>query len=167
MLKHAWRITWWFTLAVVLAAVIGVAVISDKVDNDPTSGWNSLTVNTWISPSVRALAALVGLVVVLTAYTTYMLSFKKGHLDNFGLHYAINVFIQVSLWVYFMYGVSFSGTIGATFALATLAILASWSILTGHGHSPIHAWATVLELGFIVFLFVWLALTRAPMLPSP
>lgn len=165
--KHAMRVAWWLTLVLVVIGIVWVLFITDKMDNDPTSPWNSLAVNTWISPTARSLGALVGLVIVLSTYSNYMLSMHKGHLDNYPAQYAISAALRVTLWVFFLHGLAYGGTIGSAFSLATLAVLTTWGVLTGHVHSPYHAWLTVTELGFIIFLLVWMTLARATMFPSP
>src|SRR6185437_1324323 len=167
MNSHSWRMVWWLTVVLVLVAVILIALLANKMDNDATSAWHVLSVNTSISPTAQCLGALVGLMAVFAAYTSYMLGYHKGHLDNYPAQYGISVFLRLSLWVYFMYGFAYGGTIGSCFSLLLLLVLTLWNVMTGHSYSAYHSWLTLVELAFIVFLLIWMSLSRAAMFPSP
>lgn len=166
--EHATRVSWWLAALMVVIALILVGVIMQHAFNTQNTGsWSALHASTWIQPTPRALASLVGIAITLDVYSSYMMALKKGHLDKYVGQFVLGTFIKTALWIFFLYGLSYAGTIGSMFALITLALALGWSFLTSHSHAPLHSWMAALELLFVGFLIVWLSTSGATIWPSP
>lgn len=169
MSDHASRVAWWFVAALVVLAIILDAVIMEHAYRDDVAGtgtWSTLNASSWIQPSPRALASLVGIAIVLDVYTSYMMALKKGHLDKYVGQFLLGTVMRVALWLFFLFGVSYGGTIGSMFSLVVLGVILVWGMMTSHATSPLHAWISMLELVFVIFLVIWLSTTTAKIWPS-
>jgi uncharacterized membrane protein YedE/YeeE len=155
------------TILVVLALVFVGVIMQHAFVTENTGPWSLLNASTWIQPTPRALASLVGIALTLDVYTSYMMALKKGHLDRYVGQFLLGTVLRVGLWIFFLFGVSYGGTIGSMFALVTLAIMLGWGFMSSHAHAPLHAWISLLEFVFVVFLIVWLATSGAKIWPTP
>lgn len=166
--EHASRVSWWLVAALVVLALILDGVISEHAfTTEHTGSWSNLHASSWIQPTPRALGSLVGIVLVLDVYVNYMMALKKGHLDRYVGQFLLNTVLRVALWLFFLYGLSYGGTIGSMLALVVLVGILGWGFLTSHSCAPLHSWISVLELVFVVFLIVWVSTTGAKLWPTP
>lgn len=165
--EHASRVSWWVAAILVVVALILVGVIMQHAFNTAFTGpWSTLHASSWIQPTPRALASLVGIALTLDVYSSYMMALKKGHLDKYVGQFMLGTFLRLGLWIFFLYGVSYGGTIGSMFALITLALVLGWGFMTSHSHAPLHSWISVLQLVFVLFLIGWLSTSGAKLWPT-
>lgn len=167
--EHASRVTWWLVLGMVVVALLLDGIIMQHASRTEATGgpWTQLHASSWIQPTPRALASLVGIVLTLDVYTSYMMALKKGHLDRYMGQFLLSTVLRVALWIFFLYGVSYGGTVGSMISLLVLALMLLWGILTSHSCAPLHTWISMLELGFVGFLSVWLLTSHATVWPKP
>ncbi len=166
--EHATRISWWVAAVLVVIALTLIGVIMQHAFvTENTGPWSNLNASSWIQPTPRALASLVGIALTLDLYTSYMMALKKGHLDKFIGQFVLGAIVRTGLWIFFLYGLSYGGTIGSMFALFTLAVLLGWGFLTSHAHAPLHSWISMLEFAFVIFLIVWISTSGAKIWPTP
>lgn len=166
--EHASRISWWLVTVLVVVALILVGLIAQRSFNTQMTGpWSNLHASSWIQPTPRALGSLVGIAIVLDMYTSYMMALKRGHLDRMVGQFLLTSFIRTSLWIYFLYGLSYGGDIGSMFSLILLAVILAWGFMTSHSCAPLHSWISMVEFIFVLFLIVWLATSSVTVVPSP
>lgn len=166
--EHASRLAWWLVGGLVILALVLDALIMRHAHNTANFGsWSMLSPSSWIHPTPHALASLVGLAIVLDAYTSYMMALRKGHVDKYVGQFLLSMVIRISLWLFFLYGVAYGGTIGSMLSLVVLGVILVWGMMTSHQTSPLHAWISVLELAFVVFLIIWLSTSNVKLWPSP
>lgn len=166
--EHATRVSWWLVVVMAVIALTLIGIITEHAYRTQLTGpWSNLHASSWIQPTPRALGSLVSLAMLLDLYTSYMMALRKGHLDRFVGQFLLTSFLRVSLWIYFMYGVANGGTIGSMFSLIILAVIIGWGFLTSHSCAPLHAWISMVELLFVLFLIVWLATTGVAVVPTP
>ncbi len=166
--EHATRISWWIASGLVVLALILVGVIMQHAFlTENTGPWSVLNASSWIQPTPRALASLVGITLTLDVYTSYMMALKKGHLDKYVGQFLLATFLRLGLWIFFLYGLAYAGTIGSMFALIALAVVIGWGFMTSHSNAPLHSWMALLELVFVLFLIVWLSTSNARIWPTP
>lgn len=166
--EHAGRLSWWLVGVLLVVALILVGVTGQHAYATQLTGpWSTLHASSWIQPTPRALASLVGITIALDLYTSYMMALKRGHLDRHLGQFLLTSFIRVGLWIFFMEGVAYGGTIGSMLALITLALVLVWGVLSSHSCAPLHTWISILELVFVFYLMCWLGTTGAKVLPQP
>jgi hypothetical protein len=152
----------------VIVALVLIGIIGQHAFNTEHTGpWSTLNSSSWIQPTPRALASLVGITLVIDMYTSYIMALKKGHLDNYIGQFLLSAVIRICLWIFFLYGLSYGGFIGSMLSLIVLAIVVAWGFMTSHSCAPLHAWISALELLFIGFLIVWLATAGVKVMPVP
>lgn len=169
MREHASRVVWWLVIVLVGVALLLDGLIMTHAHNDEvlgTGSWNRLMGPTWLQPTPRALGSLVGIAITLDVYLSYMMALKKGHLDKYVGQFLIGTVIRVALWLFFLYGLSYDGTIGSMLSLIVLGVMLVWGMMTSHATSPLHAWVSLLELVFVFFMIGWLATANVKIWPS-
>lgn len=165
--EHASRISWWLTAVFVVVALVLVGVIMQNTYKNATTGpFSLMTASSWIQPTPRALASLVGIAVVLDTYTSYMIALKKGHLDKYVGQFVLSTFLKIGFWVLFVEGIRVGATIGSFFALIGLALMLGWSFLTSHSATLIYSLLHALLFAFVIFLIVWIATSNVVIWPS-
>jgi hypothetical protein len=165
--EHATRVSWWLASGLVVLALVFVGVIGQHAFKTHTTGpWSALHASSWIQPTPRALASLVGIALVLDIYISYMMALRKGHLDRFVGQFLLGTLLRTGLWLFFLYGLAYGGYIGSMFAVITLALMLAWGFMSSHSYAPFHSWLSALEFVFVIFLTVWLATSNAKVWPS-
>lgn len=165
--EHASRLSWWFVAFLVVLALVLVGLITQHAYiTEPTGSWSNLHASSWIQPTPRALGSLVGIAITIDVYVSYMIALKKGHLDKYVGQFLLSTVIRVGLWLIFLYGLAYGGTIGSMLALVVLALVLGWGFMTSHSHAPLHSWISMLQLLFVLFLLVWLGSAGVKVWPS-